>query len=110
MCFKIQVQNGVVINFEKIGPDPPPISDKLEDNKDDVILIRDENEMNANDKSGIPVPSIPNTSWYNCRKMIYVPRTTQKGYPLGENISLPNLRAKFNLFQLISLTRLLADT
>lgn len=70
-----------MINFEKIGPDPPPINEKLDDGKDDII-IKEDNEI-VNDKPMMAVPSVPNTPWYNCRKMIYVPRTTQKGYPLG---------------------------
>lgn len=29
----------------------------------------------------------PNTSWHNCRRMIYVPRTNQKGFPLGKSVT-----------------------
>lgn len=86
-----KVQNGVVINFEKIGPDPPPITDKVED----ASQIKDESGANKdaefneqptiiNERLAAQNANQPsNTSWYNCRKMIYVPRTTQKGYPLG---------------------------
>ena len=31
--------------------------------------------------SGQPLPS--NNSWHNCRKLIYVPRSAQKGYSVG---------------------------
>lgn len=76
------MQNGVVINFEKIGPDPPIISEKSEDCKDELFIKDNDSDMiSLNEKP--PVVSVPNTSWYNCRKMVYVPRTTQKGYPLG---------------------------
>lgn len=80
------MQNGVVINFEKIGPDPPAPTEKIDD------LLKDElskdleytQEIPAlSDKSQNLANSIQNTSWYSCRKMIYVPRSTQKGYPLG---------------------------
>lgn len=84
-----KVQNGVVINFEKIGPDPQPTIEKQEDSN----LIKDENgsnskesecdSINGNERGNIALVNTPqNTSWYNCRKMIYVPRQ-QKGYPCG---------------------------
>lgn len=85
------MQNGVVINFEKIGPDPPPI-EKLEDGKDELALNKDaEFDALANDRNNVPNVIPPqNTSWYTCRKMIYVPRQ-QKGYPFGKTISNRNL-------------------
>ncbi|VEN54372.1 unnamed protein product [Callosobruchus maculatus] len=68
-----KVQNGVVINFEKIGPDPPPPQFDKEDGKDDIKEIEDERGL----------PTVPlNTSWHNCRKMIYVPKTS-KTYCVG---------------------------
>ncbi|CAH0560837.1 unnamed protein product [Brassicogethes aeneus] len=65
-----KVQNGVVINFEKIGPDPPP-ADK--DEKED-----------GNSRDGDEMATAPplNTSWHNCRKMIYVPKGG-KAYTFG---------------------------
>ncbi|CAG9761952.1 unnamed protein product [Ceutorhynchus assimilis] len=56
-----KVQNGVVINFEKIGPDPPPLQYDKEEGKDE------EEDRN--------VPQ--NTLWHSCRKMIYVPKTSK---------------------------------
>ncbi|KAF2899520.1 hypothetical protein ILUMI_06655 [Ignelater luminosus] len=89
-----KVQNGVVINFEKIGPDPPPPNlEKVED----ILQSKDDMEVNIN-RDCEPINELsnsnlvermqiqngpPNTSWHNCRRMIYVPRTNQKGFPLG---------------------------
>ncbi|KAK9679272.1 INTS6/SAGE1/DDX26B/CT45 C-terminus [Popillia japonica] len=82
-----KVQNGVVINFEKIGPDPPVPTEKIEDNilKDDISkeLEFGQEIQSLGEKSQNLHNSAQNTSWYNCRKMIYVPRNSQKGYPLG---------------------------
>jgi len=78
-----KVQSGVVIHFEKIGPDPAPggPSDAL-----DALLDHDDEER---------IPSRPHTptlgggtgggptGWHNCRKLIYVPRSAQKGFPVG---------------------------
>lgn len=46
-----KVQSGVVINFEKIGPDPPPINS---DGKEapDVIEVDKENQQNNTDTNG----------------------------------------------------------
>ncbi|KAL5005014.1 hypothetical protein ScPMuIL_018470 [Solemya velum] len=61
-----KVQSGVVINFEKIGPDPPLVVN--EGNCDSTQLVN----------------LYPSTlSWQNCRKLIYVPRSAQKGYSVG---------------------------
>lgn len=65
-----QVQNGVVINFEKIGPDPPP---SLHDKEEGVA----DADLSDGEKN---VPQ--NTLWHNCRKMIYVPKTS-KSYCVG---------------------------
>ncbi|ESO86410.1 hypothetical protein LOTGIDRAFT_179396 [Lottia gigantea] len=56
-----KVQTGVVINFEKFGPDPPSINDR--------------NDSDANGNLKAP--------WHTCRKLIYVPRSAQKGYSVG---------------------------
>ncbi|KAM3861732.1 integrator complex subunit 6 [Diretmus argenteus] len=55
-----KIQSGVVINFEKTGPDPPP----LEDSPTEVV------------KSG-PQP------WYCCHKLIYVRPNPKTGVPIG---------------------------
>ncbi|KAK2155545.1 hypothetical protein LSH36_237g04058 [Paralvinella palmiformis] len=55
-------QSGVVINFEKIGPDPPPLNEDPEQ------------------KNGEKKPTIFDTAWQNCRRMIYVQRSAQKGF------------------------------
>lgn len=64
-----KVQNGVVINFEKIGPDPPPPQPDKEDGKEDSF------ELSENDRNQSNIAH--NTPWHNCRKMIYVPKNTK---------------------------------
>lgn len=79
-----KVQNGVVINFEKIGPDPPLPSEikmEVENSKDELVGSKDDSDSNPMVDRG-SVSLVQNTAWYNCRRMIYVPRQ-QKGYPLG---------------------------
>ncbi|KAM8977603.1 integrator complex subunit 6 [Pelodytes ibericus] len=56
-----KVQSGVVINFEKSGPDPPP----LEDGPPDLVK------------------SVGSQPWHNCRKLIYVRPNPKTGVPLG---------------------------
>lgn len=89
-----KVQTGVVINFEKIGPDPPPITDgKMEtetDTKENqdinkpIVIVEDDIQkiapppVNQNQQ-----PALNNTAWHNCRRLIYVPRSAQKGYSVG---------------------------
>ncbi|KAI5712797.1 hypothetical protein M8J75_011192 [Diaphorina citri] len=103
-----KVQSGVVINFEKIGPDPPPINESSKD--PDMEEMDWEKEIinypsgslggakinnvingmnNRNSGSSTPVGTggamniINSTAWHNCRKLIYVPRSAQKGFPVG---------------------------
>ncbi|XP_046742052.1 integrator complex subunit 6 isoform X2 [Diprion similis] len=78
-----KVQSGVVINFEKIGPDPPPLANDAQHPDDD------ENEDEMNLLNGIR-PQFPpntmapgNTAWHSCRRLIYVPRSAQKGFAVG---------------------------
>ncbi|XP_072944601.1 integrator complex subunit 6-like isoform X2 [Epargyreus clarus] len=98
-----KVQSGVVINFEKIGPDPPPIDggNNREGETADDISADGEKEIDAvdaerngrwNGGSAFPAPgpsTAPVTSgtpqaWHSCRRLIYVPRTvSQKGFAVG---------------------------
>ncbi|XP_059483947.1 integrator complex subunit 6-B [Neocloeon triangulifer] len=88
-----KVQSGVVIHFEKIGPDPPPMG-----NVSDIeALMLDNGESPDDSLDLLPtrIPSRPQTpttglsnnqmgtAWHNCRKLIYVPRSAQKGFPVG---------------------------
>ncbi|XP_018009540.1 integrator complex subunit 6 [Hyalella azteca] len=111
-----KVQSGVVISFEKSGPDPPPV---VHEGKDaplpDIVEVDKENIYGSNSdnyasgssqsnghSSSTPLnasgcsnnhtvtttssgstTTIPPPAWYNCRKMIYVPRPAQRGSPTG---------------------------
>ncbi|XP_033331442.1 integrator complex subunit 6 isoform X1 [Megalopta genalis] len=78
-----KVQSGVVINFEKIGPDPPPLTNEAQHADDD------ENEEENGTANGSraqypPNPMVPgNPTWHSCRRLIYVPRSAQKGFAVG---------------------------
>merc|ERR1712168_260649 len=87
-----KVQPGVVINIEKIGPDPSPTNEIKDDNvgKENVDSSnRPDSENSLEDKSRVSSPmSISNggstaTDWHNVRKLIYVQRSAQKGYSVG---------------------------
>ncbi|XP_070693181.1 integrator complex subunit 6 isoform X2 [Pempheris klunzingeri] len=60
-----KVQSGVVINFEKTGPDPPPIG-----------------EDNSVEPSR-PVSSFTPQPWHSCHKLIYVRPNPKTGVPVG---------------------------
>ncbi|XP_014470620.1 PREDICTED: integrator complex subunit 6 isoform X2 [Dinoponera quadriceps] len=77
-----KVQSGVVINFEKIGPDPPPLTNETSHQDEE------ENEEEGNAANGprtqYPSAVVPgNTAWHSCRRLIYVPRSAQKGFAVG---------------------------
>src|SRR5690606_9725881 len=91
-----KIQGGVVIHFEKSGPDPPPVDSTGDQatasfpiataptNSDSIPLIDNVDETSNNDsnettKSG----SEKFKNWHSCRKLIYVQRATFKGYSLG---------------------------
>jgi len=106
-----KLQSGVVIHFEKIGPDPPP----LPNGKDGVIDVDNEaaavvaatagSHMDVEDFKGLtfskdkeatgggsnssrphtpnPMLAASNREWHTCRKLIYVPRSAQKGFAVG---------------------------
>ncbi|XP_053228963.1 integrator complex subunit 6-like isoform X2 [Podarcis raffonei] len=60
-----KVQSGVVINFEKSGPDPPQIG---EDGVVDVTR---------------PITSFASQPWHSCHKLIYVRPNPKTGVPVG---------------------------
>lgn len=95
----------MVINFEKIGPDPPPPQFEKEDGKEEVLKEGEYNE--GNERVGIPNVPI-NTSWYNCRKMIYVPKTN-KTYCVGMYIFIFSMfnRSKYVSFRLLAHSRII---
>lgn len=87
-----KVQSGVVIQFEKVGPDPPPV---VEPPPSTIIA--------ANNGSSTTTPVIPttpvtptnqtnnplasqtqqDTEWHSTRSLIYVHRALQKNFPIG---------------------------
>ncbi|KAK9517728.1 hypothetical protein VZT92_023074 [Zoarces viviparus] len=60
-----KVQSGVVINFEKTGPDPP--------------LVGDDSSV----ESSRPVSSFSTQPWHSCHKLIYVRPNPKTGVPVG---------------------------
>ncbi|RWS17476.1 integrator complex subunit 6-like protein [Dinothrombium tinctorium] len=94
-----KIQGGVVIQFEKVGADPPPIIPSEEEeqstnkngagNSNSVpngfIANHSNNSNNSssnsngNNSSSVPVKP----AWHSCRKLIYVQRSAQKGYSVG---------------------------
>ncbi|XP_037636315.1 integrator complex subunit 6 [Sebastes umbrosus] len=60
-----KVQSGVVINFEKTGPDPP--------------LVGEDNSV----ESSRPVSSFSQQPWHSCHKLIYVRPNPKTGVPVG---------------------------
>ncbi|XP_041975275.1 integrator complex subunit 6 [Aricia agestis] len=92
-----KVQSGVVINFEKIGPDPPPIDAGNTKEGEDEVNPEADKEMDVDGdrngrwnggpyQTGMPPnqPSNVPQAWHSCRRLIYVPRTvSQKGFAVG---------------------------
>ncbi|KAM9850215.1 integrator complex subunit 6 [Aulostomus maculatus] len=60
-----KVQSGVVINFEKTGPDPP--------------LVGEDNSM----ETSRSVSSFSPQLWHSCHKLIYVRPNPKTGVPVG---------------------------
>ncbi|XP_023246357.1 integrator complex subunit 6 [Copidosoma floridanum] len=82
-----KVQSGVVINFEKIGPDPSPLTGEANAKSYTDIDEDHDDEMNGQNSNG-PVLILNNlnnnnTAWHACRRLIYVPRSAQKGFAVG---------------------------
>ncbi|KAJ8684130.1 hypothetical protein QAD02_019922 [Eretmocerus hayati] len=94
-----KVQSGVVINFEKIGPDPLPMSNEagvtinlVDEGENDEFngpttngTLGKNSLANSNSAIGTVLPNNLNnsTAWHSCRRLIYVPRTAQKGFAVG---------------------------
>ncbi|KAL8612218.1 hypothetical protein ACOMHN_028915 [Nucella lapillus] len=86
-----KVQTGVVLYFEKFGPDPPegPKTENGEPNGSSKEN-QDSNKQNVDPflEKGVPSPMAPqpplnNTAWQACRRLIYVPRSASKGQFTG---------------------------
>ncbi|CAH0724768.1 unnamed protein product, partial [Brenthis ino] len=91
-----KVQSGVVINFEKIGPDPPPVDggNNREGEGDDINQEGDKEldpDVDRNGRwnggpyqTGMANQASAPQAWHSCRRLIYVPRTvSQKGFAVG---------------------------
>nr|CAD7256823.1 unnamed protein product [Timema shepardi]CAD7569371.1 unnamed protein product [Timema californicum] len=102
-----KVQSGVVINFEKIGPDPPPgsldgLKSEIESLKDeeigtkgsskdwekDIMVLDDDSDVKNLVKNNAGANNLTNsmsnsTAWHTCRRLIYVQRSAQKGFAVG---------------------------
>lgn len=87
-----KIQSGVVINFEKIGPDPPAVPvDTCQSSDDGTLELRDSAMTSI--APGVEARSRPESpslsgvtgtpSWHCCRRLIFVPRSAQKGFPPG---------------------------
>lgn len=77
-----KVQSGVVINFEKIGPDPPPLANEAQ-HLDDDENDDENNPMNGPRNQYPSLTAAGNSAWHSCRRLIYVPRSAQKGFAVG---------------------------
>lgn len=84
-----KVQGGVVIHFEKYGPDPPPVSIEDQRQPNGVTTINLDGEPPNGEKLDVKLSIVndnPNShfkNWHTCRKQIYVQRSAQKGYSVG---------------------------
>lgn len=104
-----KIQGGVVIHFEKFGPDPLPVNPEEQRQPNGInnvpINNNPEDSNQGESKLNIIVNSNPNPNsqlktWHTCRKLIYVQRSAQKGYSVGHwpipeafwpDLNLPNL-------------------
>ncbi|XP_022697204.1 integrator complex subunit 6-like isoform X3 [Varroa jacobsoni] len=100
------VQPGVVINFEKFGPDPPPPVGQavgvtlMNDNDENVLRngvtnrpsptpfgsqSNSSQSSTGSTSSQSPPSQLPAEikGWQSCRKLIYVQRSVVKGYSVG---------------------------
>ncbi|KAG9510749.1 Integrator complex subunit 6-A [Fragariocoptes setiger] len=94
-----KVQTGVVIHFEKFGPDPPPIE---EPPNEDCSTMPTDQQTDGDSQPGQPpsnppppVPQVPpsgssniqgqalKAQWHSCKAMIYVQRNGLKGFQVG---------------------------
>ncbi|XP_074658084.1 integrator complex subunit 6-like [Tubulanus polymorphus] len=85
-----KAQPGVVIHFEKMGPDPPSEGGMINQDSDvkenqDMNLLDVPQQTMIGDKtsSRCSTPTPTNTAWHSCRKLIYVQRSAVKGYAIG---------------------------
>lgn len=74
-----KIQGGVVIHFEKVGPDPPVPADT-----ETVVSASEHNEeSNGESSNDMKLGYNQVKNWQSCRKLIYVQRSALKGYSVG---------------------------
>ncbi|XP_022093387.1 integrator complex subunit 6-like isoform X2 [Acanthaster planci] len=82
-----KVQNGVVVNFEKVGSDPVLQSnDESNEGKSQAGSLSSSSLTvpNVNNNARVNTASpVPDSSWHSCRKLIYVRPNPKTGLPLG---------------------------
>lgn len=91
LCQKIQ--HGVVVQFDKLGPDPPPVEGVRSDSENGNFKENQDSnrlqilEDSTDKKFPASLPNQPvgsvNQNWQSIRRMIYVPRTMAKGQQQG---------------------------
>ena len=101
-----KIHSGVVINFEKIGPDPPVIipNEEEQPNGNEIVIDSQDSNSNSGNINGF-INGVTNgngnnlynnninnhnefngmakNAWQSTRKLIYVQRSAQKGYSVG---------------------------
>ncbi|XP_041482664.1 integrator complex subunit 6-like isoform X1 [Lytechinus variegatus] len=92
-----KVQSGVVVHFEKFGPDPGlPNGEMKAGGRQSPQPPEVEREgtpqpldapgtlgVPPNGRNGAPSPTPQDTSWYSCRRMIHVRPNPKSGVPMG---------------------------
>ncbi|XP_030837605.1 integrator complex subunit 6-A-like isoform X1 [Strongylocentrotus purpuratus] len=94
-----KVQSGVVVHFEKFGPDPvipngemkaggrqspqPPEVGDREGTPQPPLDAQVNLVVPPNGRNGAPSPTPTDTSWYSCRRMIHVRPNPKSGVPMG---------------------------
>jgi len=88
-----KLQSGVVIHFEKIGSDPPMLTDQEEPEVKEVETVGVKfgglgpgsrpHTPNSGLNMNMTTTTGASTAWHSQRKLIYVQRSAQKGFAVG---------------------------
>ncbi|KAI1303158.1 Integrator complex subunit 6-A [Halotydeus destructor] len=96
-----KIQGGVVIQFDKVGPDPLPVADEDQVKSEGAVIGAAGLALNGFVSNvmtnGYAKDSKYPAGWSSCRRLIYVHRNAQKGYSVGHwplpEAFWPNLEA-----------------